>query len=82
MSPSPDTDDYRPTKPRTRLLIVLLAVVTAGVVMVSVFAPPARLKSLAKTPPDRAACEAGQTENCVGGKVEFIAVPAASAAPR
>lgn len=86
MSRRPDKHaGYRPTGLRTRLLIVALAVVTAGVVMYAVLDPQARLERSKRPPADRPMCKPGQSEDCVGGKVDVIIIapaPPASTAAR
>lgn len=82
MTPHFEVEKFRPTRLRTRLLIVLAAVAMAAVVMGAVFDPQARLARLVRLQPDRPLCEAGQSQNCVGGKVDFIAVPPARPASR
>lgn len=68
----------RPTSPRERLVIVLLAVATASGVLLMVLDPWARLERMNRPPPDRPACEGGQTRDCVGGKIDVIVLPASA----
>lgn len=74
-------NDFRPTRPRTRLLIALLAVATAGMVMWAVMDPLARLDRMNRPPADRPACAPGQLDDCAGGKVTVIVVPATPPGP-
>ena len=80
MTRAPKHDRFRPTTLRTRLLILLLAIATAGVVLYAVLDPQARMERAKRPPPDRPLCEPGQTEDCVGGKVNVTVVPAAAPA--
>ena len=76
-------DRYRPTSPRQRLLIVVLAIGTAIGVMAVLLAPQIRLLQTPRPlPADAAPCAKGQLSGCVGGKLDVIVVPppAASAA--
>jgi hypothetical protein len=77
-------DAYRPISWRGRLLIVVLALATAGSVLLYMLGrrgailgagPPARA-----LPVDVATCKPGQTEGCVGGTARLIVVPGPGAA--
>lgn len=66
----------RPTTPRARLVIVLLAVATAVGIWLLVLDPWARLERMNRLPADKPACQGAQTRDCVGGKVDVIVLPA------
>jgi hypothetical protein len=77
-------DAYRPISWRRRLLIAVLALTTAGSVLLYMLGrrgailgagPPA-----SALPADVAACKPGQTEGCVGGMALLIVVPGPAAA--
>lgn len=78
--PEPPVDRLPSMPKRTRVLIVLLAVATAGVVMWMVFDPQGRLARMNRPPADRPPCTAERTTDCSGGKVDVFVVPAAPAA--
>ena len=66
---------------RRRLLVLLLAVVTAGVIVRVLLIPPTPVPKAALPPvADMARCGAGQTQDCVGGTASVILAPAS--APR
>lgn len=78
-------DDYRPLNKLKYLLIVVLALATAGTVVLSMIGAPGGSPMPSPMPPrvpapDAPRCLAGQTTDCVGGTVSVIALPA-SAAP-
>lgn len=76
-----DPDDFPANPWRRRLLIVVLAVVTAGTVLVNVLKTPQGVtRSMPTPPPDAAPCGAGQTSGCVGGMAGVIAAPGAASA--
>ena len=78
--PEPPVDRLPSMPKRTRVLIVLLAVVTAGVVIWMVFDPRARLARMNQPAADRPPCSAERTTDCAGEKVDVFVVPAAPAA--
>jgi len=70
-------DTYRPISRGRRLLIVVLAVVTAVTVVATLLDPPGGVQrprtaaaSATMTPAD---CGPGQQSGCVGGKAEVLA---------
>jgi hypothetical protein len=79
---------FKPTTPRQRLLIVLLAVgttLTIGGTMLARHVEFLRAKFMradaeAGAPAEPPRCAAGQTQGCVGGTMGVILVPAAPAA--
>lgn len=86
------SEDYQPISPRMRLLIVVLALSTAGTVMYSVLERPGlhltrpvqigadgrRLPPPRNDEPPR--CSDGQNDGCVGGQAQVILVaPTATA---
>jgi hypothetical protein len=85
-------NDLRPTSPRQKLLIAALAVGTALVVLWAVLRPElqaieARQKraaaaaATATARPDRPRCADGQTQGCVGGRLDVqVIAPAGSGA--
>ena len=76
-----DHTPYRPTSPRRRLLIVLLAIGTAVTIILTLLAPPAGSEH--RQPgqmPDALRCSGGNTSECVGGKADVIVVPVLPAA--
>ena len=90
-----DPEDFPANTWRRRLLILVLAVGTAGTVLVYVLrAPPGvprRMPAAEAPAPDAPPCSAGQTTGCVGGMAQVIVAPgavgaaasgAASASPR
>lgn len=73
-------DSYRPVSSRQRLWIVVLAIVTASTVLLSlIYRPGGARRPAVPEVPDRAACAAGQSTGCVGGKADVIFVPPPSA---
>jgi hypothetical protein len=78
------SDSYRPLSRRQRVLIWVLAPVTAFTVLWSLLNRPGSppLPERVATP-DAARCAQGQTSDCVGGMAAVIALPvsAATAAP-
>ncbi|MFN7725656.1 MAG: hypothetical protein ACK5QH_11345 [Rubrivivax sp.] len=82
--PEPKPSQYRPLNARRRLLIGLLAVVTAITVVLTLLHPPGGVKRVRKLPADVARCAASavpaEANDCVGGRVDVIvpvqAVPA------
>jgi hypothetical protein len=76
-----EVEEFPPTPWRRRLLILLLAVGTALTIAVLMLVPPGGIRrKLPLPPPDAARCAQGQTQDCVGGTVQVIVAPAASAA--
>ena len=74
-------DRYQPLTAKTRVLVVVLALLTAATVMLSMIyrpgSPPPPPRAVA---PDAPRCAPGQSTGCVGGTAAVIALPA-SAAP-
>ena len=72
---------YRPTSGRQRLVIVLLAIVTAAVVAFGVLDPQARWERAHRLPADAPRCAQGVQTGCVGGilALQVVAPNAASA---
>ncbi|MBU6260933.1 MAG: hypothetical protein KGL18_19575 [Burkholderiales bacterium] len=70
--------EYRPVSPRRRLLIVLLAVATAGAGILTMLE---RRGQILRNRPSVPVCKSGQRVGCVGGMAELIMAPAASAPP-
>ncbi|MBL8328031.1 MAG: hypothetical protein JNJ71_04200 [Rubrivivax sp.] len=72
---------------RRRLLIALLAIVTAVTVVLTLLSPPGgvqRPRALGAPAADVAPCAPGQTQDCVGSKSTVQLIPgqaAAAAAP-
>lgn len=80
-TPPRPQDRYRPLNWRRRLLLVALAVATAGVgVTVLLTRPGGVHRPPPGHGPDHARCGAGQTQDCVGGTSAVI-VPGAASAP-
>ncbi|MDQ2780841.1 MAG: hypothetical protein M3Y32_14930 [Pseudomonadota bacterium] len=78
MAVSPDhkplrVDKFNPITPRRRLLIVVLALSTAGLLMYSVLERPG-LHLTRPIPLEPARCAKGQQIGCVGGQVDVIVV--------
>jgi len=79
-------DDYRPINKRRRLLIAVLAVLTACTLLLYMLGrrgdilqgrvPAAQLPQL---PIDVAACKPGQSSGCVGGMASIISLPTSAA---
>jgi hypothetical protein len=86
--PTPyEVERYRPLKLRRRVLVLLLALATAGVVMWGVLGKPggaalgeAERKARGGVAADAPRCAPGQSTGCVGGTATVIVAPAASAA--
>lgn len=76
------SSDYRPLSRRRKLLIVALAVATALAVVSLLLDPPGGVRQQHIPRADQAPCAQGQTERCVGGKAEVIAVPPAASPAR
>jgi hypothetical protein len=75
-----DVDQLPPPSRRQRLLIALAAVVLTVVIGLTVLTPHvdmmnAKLRASAPKP-----CAAGQSQGCVGGTLNVLVAPAASAA--
>jgi len=65
---------------RQQLAIALLAVGTAAGVLYAVMDVRGRVERLGRPPPDRTPCAAGQSEGCVGGRMDVIVMPPDAAA--
>ena len=76
---SQKAEKYRPIPLRRRLLIGLLGVATASTIAWMLLDPPGGVKRVRHWP---GPCAAGQSGDCVGGKVEVIALPPAAASSR
>lgn len=70
---APPVGEFNPITPRRRLLIVVLALSTAGLVMYSVLERPG-LHLTRPKPVEAAACVKGQQTGCVGGQADVIMV--------
>lgn len=89
--PRPDGDAPRPSDSfspfpalsgRRRLLIALLAAVTAiGIVWLMLDPPGGVQRKRPPPPPDVARCAPGQTQDCVGSPTQVRIAPAASVQP-
>ena len=75
------SDAYLPLSRRKRLLVWVLAPVTALTVLWSLLnrpgSPPLPVR---EATPDAARCAQGQTSDCVGGMAAVIVLPASSTA--
>ncbi|MFY9512548.1 MAG: hypothetical protein WAQ05_16395 [Rubrivivax sp.] len=78
--PGDPVEHYPGLSRRRKLLLALLAVVTAVTVVLTLLNPPGGVQRVRKLPADAAACSGVQTRDCVGGVVEVIVPAAASAA--
>lgn len=80
---APPVDEFNPITPRRRLLIVVLALSTAGLVMYSVLERPG-LHLTRPKPVEPTLCAKGQQTHCVGGQADVIMVapPAAASGAR
>lgn len=67
-----DGDDYRVMNARRRLIIVLLAIATTMVLVLTLVSPPNGAKRTGVAVPQ---CSASQSTECVGGKADVIFVP-------
>lgn len=70
---------YRPLPARRRLLIAVLAVVTAITVVLTLLYPPGGVKRTRRLP---GPCSEGRQTECVGGKADVIVLPQAPSAAR
>ena len=70
---------YRPTSPRQRLLLVVLAIAMAAALAFGVLDPQARWERANRLPPDAAACTAAHQTGCVGGRLELRMVAPSAA---
>ena len=70
---------YRPLSRRRRLLIGVLAIVTAITIVLTLLYPPGGVK---RTRPLPAPCTAQQQTQCIGGRADVIVIPQAASAPR
>jgi hypothetical protein len=77
-----DPDDYPRPPLRRRLLVALMAVAMMAFLVWAVTRKSGVVRDAALHPADVAACTAGQTEGCVGGRAAVFAVPPATAASR
>ena len=80
LPPLPPIGRWRPTSPRQRRRIILVAILTAAVLWsLLLFRPGAKVRQFPPDPP-LPACQPGQTSACVGGPASVQLLPAASAA--
>ena len=79
-----DTEEYPAPTWRKRLLVLLMAVATAGTIVWVLTIPPTPVpRALVPPPADVPRCSRGQTQGCVGGMASVIVAPAAApSAPR
>ncbi len=78
----PPDDRYRPLNWRRRLLLIGLAVATAGVGVTTLLTRPGGVhRPPPGQGPDRARCSAGQTQDCVGGTSAVIVPGGGASAP-
>ena len=75
-------ENYPAFTGRRKLLILALGVATAVTVLWAVLERPGGLKGPKAQPAGPPLCSTGQTRDCVGGQVDVIVAPAASAAAR
>jgi type II secretory pathway component PulM len=71
----PETNDYQPLTARRRLLLLALGIATALVVAWLLLERPGGVHGR-KQKADAPRCLGPKDSECVGGKVEVIAVPA------
>lgn len=80
-----DWQEWRPTSPRARGLIVAVAVATAVGVLLAMLQPQLRLlraRADAPAAPAPADCVARPGEGCAGGKLDVLVLPPAAGASR
>lgn len=75
-------EKFPSTTRRRRLLMLALAVATAGAVLYGVLERPGGLHGPKAAPAGPPLCSSGQTRDCVGGQVDVIQAPPASAGAR
>lgn len=76
--PPPPIGRWRPTTPRQRLRIILVAILTVLVLWsLLLFRPGAKVRQFPPDPP-LPVCQPGQTSGCVGGTASVQLLPAAS----
>jgi len=83
LPPLPPIGRWRPTTPRQRLRIILVALLTVLLLWtLLLFRPGAKVREFPPDPP-LPACQPGQTVGCVGGTANVRLLPASvpSAAP-
>jgi hypothetical protein len=68
--------DYPRIPWRRRLLILVLAIVTAITVVLTLLYPPGGVQRKRHAAPDAPRCASGQTTDCVGGTAAVIVAPA------
>jgi hypothetical protein len=75
------SDDELPALPlRRRILIIVLAIVTAVTIVLLLLERPGDPKrGLPRAAVEVPPCSAGQVRDCVGGKADVIVVPASAA---
>ena len=77
-----DVDHYPAPTWKRRLLVLALAVGTAVFIVHMLTIPPKPVpQELVPPIRDKARCEAGQTQGCVGGTAVMILAPAPAPAP-
>ncbi len=75
-----EVDEFPAPTWRKRLLVLLLAVATAGTIVWVLTIPPKPVpRELIPPPADVQRCTRGQTQGCVGGIAGVIVSPAAPA---
>jgi hypothetical protein len=72
---------YRPLTGRRRLLIAVLAVVTAIGVVLLLLDPPGGVQRTRPRPADKVLCVNGQPAGCIEDKIGVIMVAPAASAP-
>lgn len=78
-------NDFRPTSPRQRRIIIGVTVAVFVAMWILLVwepgnDPKTRYPALAEPPRDQPQCKPGQTAGCVGGQANVMLLPAASAA--
>jgi hypothetical protein len=77
-----EVDKYPAPTWKRRMLVLVLAVATAMFIVHMLTIPPAPVpKELVPPIRDKARCEAGQTQDCVGGTAVMILAPTTAAPP-
>lgn len=70
--PEPPVDQYRPTTPRARLIIIVVTVsIVLGLWYLMIYKPGWHARDLGPRP-----CLPGQTTNCIGGQADVMLLPA------
>lgn len=79
-----EPNDFRPTSPRQRRIIIGATVAVFVVMWILLIwepghDPDTRYPQLKEAPLDKPQCKPGQTSGCVGGQANVMLLPAASA---